>query len=100
VTFLIFAAPFILTAGLLVNLAVNWVVMMIMRFADRSMEYRADRFAGELGFGPGLVGFLDRLAGMEANSEHRFLVMYLQSHPPTALRIDRLEQMQERREAA
>ncbi|MGI9420769.1 MAG: hypothetical protein ACR2RA_23340 [Geminicoccaceae bacterium] len=39
------------------------------------------------------MGFLDRLAGMEANSEHRFLVMHLQSHPPTALRIDWLEQM-------
>lgn len=38
-----------------------------------------------LGFGSGLAGFLDRLVGMEANSENRFLVMYLQSHPPTAL---------------
>ncbi len=48
----------------------------------------------------GLVSFLDRLAGMEVNSQHRFLVMYLQSHPPTALRVDRLEQMQEVEQAA
>ncbi|MGI9449792.1 MAG: hypothetical protein ACR2QH_03980 [Geminicoccaceae bacterium] len=50
--------------------------------------------------GPGLVGFLDRLAGMEATTEHGFLTMYLQSHPPTALRIDRLEQQQEMKAAA
>jgi heat shock protein HtpX len=100
VTPLIFVAPLILAAGMWVNVAVIWVVMLMLRFADRSVEYRADRFAGDLGFGPGLVGFLDRLAGMDANSEHRFLVMYLQSHPPTALRIDRLEQLQEIRATA
>ena len=100
VTLLIAAAPFILTAGIWINVAICWVVSLMLSLADRSMEYRADRFAEMLGFGPGLVGFLDRLSGMEANSEHRFLVMYLQSHPPTALRIDRLEQLQEIKAAA
>ena len=60
----------------------------VLHVADRSVEYRADRFAGELEFGPGLVGFLERLAGLEVKTEHGFLVMYLQSRPPTALRID------------
>jgi len=91
---LILVAPFILAAGMLVNVAIIWGVMVMLRFAGRSLEYRADRFARDFGFGLGLVGYLDRLAGMEANSEHRFLMMYLQSHPPTALRIDRLENMQ------
>jgi len=100
VTLLIFAAPFILLAGILVSVGLLWVVTKGLCFADRSVEYRADRFAGALGFGPGLVGFLERLAGMDANSEHRFLVMYLQHHPPIALRIDRLEQMQEVKAAA
>jgi len=100
VTLLIFAAPFILLAGILVSVGLILGVTLMLRFADRSVEYRADRFAGGFGFGPGLVGFLDRLSGMEANSEHHFLVMYLQSHPPTALRIDRLEQLQEMKAAA
>ena len=86
--------PVVLGVGLLLNRLINGVVSLLLRLADRSVEYRADRFAGELGFGPGLVGFLERLAGMEAKTEHGFLVMYLQSHPPTALRIDRLEAMQ------
>ena len=86
--------PVVLGVGLLLNRLINGVVSLLLRLADRSVEYRADRFAGDLGFGPGLVGFLERLAGMEAKTEHGFLVMYLQSHPPTALRIDRLEAMQ------
>jgi heat shock protein HtpX len=92
--------PIVLGAGRLLNRVINGAVAFVLGLADRSVEHRADRFAGELGFGPGLVGFLERLAGMEANSEHRFLVMYLQSHPPTALRIDRLERMIEVKEAA
>ena len=100
VALLVIAVPLVLGVGFLLNLAINLLVSLLLRLADRSVEYRADRFAGALGFGPGLVGFLERLAGMEANSEHRFLVMYLQSHPPTALRIDRLEAMQEVEAAA
>ena len=92
--------PVVLGVGLLLNRLINGVVSLVLRLADRSVEYRADRFAGELGFGPGLVGFLERLAGMEAKTEHGFLVMYLQSHPPAALRIDRLEAMMEARAAA
>ncbi len=94
VALLIVAVPVLLLAAAYLNVGIVWLVSLMLRLADRSVEYRADRFAGALGFGPGLVGFLERLAGMEANSEHRFLVMYLQSHPPTALRIDRLEAMQ------
>jgi len=92
--------PIVLGAGRLLNRVINGAVAFVLGLADRSVEYRADRFAGELGFGSGLVGFLERLAGMEARTEHRFLVMYLQSHPPTALRIDRLEQMIEVKQAA
>ena len=92
VALLIVAVPVLLVVAVFLNVGITWVVSLMLRLADRSIEYRADRFAGALGFGPGLVGFLERLAGMEAKTEHRFLVMYLQSHPPTALRIDRLEE--------
>ncbi len=94
VALLVIAVPIVLGAGFLLNLTINWVVSLLLRLANRSVEYRADRFAAELGFGPGLVGFLERLAGMEAETEHGFMVMYLQSHPPTAVRIYRLEVMQ------
>jgi Zn-dependent protease with chaperone function len=93
VALLIVAVPVLVLAAAFLNVGIVWLVSLMLRLADRSIEYRADRFAGALGFGPGLVGFLERLAGMEAKTEHRFLVMYLQSHPPTALRIDRLEEM-------
>lgn len=92
--------PIVLGVGRLLNHVVNGLVVFVLGLTDRSVEYRADRFAGDLGLGPGLAGFLERLAGMEAMTAHGFLVMYMQSHPPTALRIDRLEAMQEVKAAA
>lgn len=93
---LVMAVPLMMLGmGLLINWAINALVSFVLRYGSRSVEYRADTFASDLGFGSGLVGFLERLAGMEINSEQGFLVMSLRSHPPTALRIDRLEQRQE-----
>jgi Zn-dependent protease with chaperone function len=95
ITGLAILAPIVLGVGRLLSRIVNGFVAMLLGLADRSVEYRADRFAGDLGFGAGLVGFLERLAGMESMTARGFLIMQQQRHPPTALRIERLEAMQD-----
>lgn len=90
---LIMAVPLMmLGSGLLINRLITALVSFVLRYGSLAVEYRADAFASDLGFGAGLTAFLGRLAGMDVNSQQGFLVMYLQSHPPTALRVDRLEQ--------
>lgn len=56
-------------------------------------EYRADRFAGELGYGAALVSLLERKEDEDVRGETGFLRKYFYAHPPTALRIDKLERM-------
>lgn len=55
------------------------------------MEYRADEFAMQLGYAPALIELFERVEDEDIRNSTRFLSKYLYSHPPTALRIDRLE---------
>ena len=55
------------------------------------IEYRADKFAMKLGCAPDLIALFERIEDEDIRADTGFLKKYLYSHPPTALRIDRLE---------
>ena len=55
------------------------------------VEYKADQFSLKLGLGAGLISFLERMEDQDIRAKKGFLQKYGYSHPPTALRIDRLE---------
>ena len=56
-----------------------------------ALRYKADQFAAEMGFAPALISLFERIEDEDVRGSEGFLVKYAYSHPPTALRIDRLE---------
>ena len=45
----------------------------------------------QLGYAPALIELFERIEDEDIRNSTGFLSKYLYSHPPTALRIDRLE---------
>ena len=70
-----------------------WIVRSLNKVTAWPIEYRADRFACDMGYGEGLVELLERIEDEDVRGATGFLKKYAYSHPPTALRIDRLERM-------
>lgn len=73
---------------------INWVGQKILEITllwhGRKAEYRADKFADELGFGPGLIGFLEKIH-MITESDNSFFSRITSTHPAPMKRIGRLE---------
>lgn len=65
-------------------------------FGSRLDEYRADRYAFEVGQGEGLISFLHRTMDT-GNSSSGFLAILRRSHPASAERIRRIEQMKNKK---
>ena len=80
-------------AGVL--MAVSWIAFTVLRFTGRGAEYRADRFAAEIGLGAELSVLLEALARLEdegAISHDRSLVDVISStHPPAVKRLRRVQ---------
>ncbi len=55
-----------------------------------AQEYRADKFASDMGFNEGLISFLELIASLDNRSETGWLVRYKHSHPATRNRIKEL----------
>ena len=70
---------------------VIWMIKLIEHTTKWPQEYKADRFAAELGYGPALISLFERIEDEDVRGQYGFLSKYAHSHPPTALRIDRLE---------
>ena len=70
---------------------VIWMIKLIEHTTKWPQEYKADRFAAELGYGPALISLFERIEDEDVRGQYGFLSKYAYSHPPTALRIDRLE---------
>ena len=70
-----------------------WLSSMLDKIIKWPIEYKADQFAAELGFAPALISLFERIEDEDVRGEEGFLVKYAYSHPPTALRIDRLERL-------
>ncbi len=75
----------------LVSFPVLWFMRSVEFFTEWPIEYRADRFTLEMGFGPAMVALFERIEDEDIRGETGFLSKYLYSHPPTALRIDQIE---------
>lgn len=60
---------------------------------DWPKEYRADAFAAKLGYADGVISFFEKLQPLDERSRHGFMSRYGYSHPPTAMRIDRVERL-------
>ncbi|MCB1563886.1 MAG: M48 family metalloprotease, partial [Alphaproteobacteria bacterium] len=73
------------------SIPVLWLLRSVEFFTAWPIEYRADRFAMELGFGPPMIELFERIEDEDVRGATGFLAKYLYSHPPTALRIDRIE---------
>lgn len=69
---------------------VQYLLDLGMLAVGRLEEYRADAYAKSLGFGPGLVSFLDRMQYIEQLPQGLWAAIS-RTHPPTAERIRRLE---------
>lgn len=61
--------------------------------ADWPKEYRADSFAANLGYGDGIISFFEKLQPLDERNRHGFMSRYGYSHPPTAMRIDKVERL-------
>ncbi|MCB9995156.1 MAG: M48 family metalloprotease [Rhodospirillales bacterium] len=70
---------------------VLWLMRSVEKFTEWPIEYRADRFAHELGLGPAMIKLFERIEDEDIRGDTGFLRKYLYSHPPTALRIDEIE---------
>ncbi|MFU8797323.1 MAG: M48 family metalloprotease [Gammaproteobacteria bacterium] len=85
--FFIFVAAFFL---LFVRLG-NWMLKLSMLFVGRKQEYKADEFAVKVGFGSGLLSFLDKLKNMQFEEAKGLFARLYDTHPPTMIRIDAVE---------
>lgn len=71
---------------------VLFVYQTVMGIVSRSCEFRADKYAVELGYGPQLSYFLTRfIEGQEYRQKTLSEILY-SSHPATCKRVQRIEQ--------
>ena len=89
ILFLMFFAYFIVFWVL--SFPVLWLMRGFEVSTQWKIEYRADEFAMHLGYAPALIELFERIEDEDIRNSTGFLSKYLYSHPPTALRIDRLE---------
>lgn len=81
----------------------NWICQILLiaplslgaLFGARRMEYRADKFAFSVGYGPSLYRFLYRILDMPGNSTGVFRILN-STHPSTAERIRRIYDLQQK----
>ena len=76
---------------LVLSFPVLWLMRIFETMTQWPIEYKADQFANELGHGEALIELFERIEDEDIRNEAGFLRKYLYSHPPTALRIDRIE---------
>lgn len=87
---LAYVAPImaLLSLGGLLMIGLHFLLEKITRWP---IEYKADQFAAQMGFAPALISLFERIEDEDVRGAEGFLAKYAYSHPPTALRIDKLE---------
>lgn len=84
---------FPITIAIIITFPIIWIARIIDRMGLWHIEYRADRFAYDMGFGEGLISFFEKMLPLDERNRHGFLSKYGYSHPPTAARIDKIERL-------
>lgn len=86
---------FLFVGHFLVFWVCSYFIVMLLRsvefFTEWPVEYKADHFAAELGLGASLVSVFEQIEDEDIRQKSGFFQKYAYSHPPTALRIDRIE---------
>ena len=67
------------------------IIALLQNCIEWPIEYKADQFAADMGFAPALISLFERIEDEDIRAAEGFLAKYAYFHPPTALRIDRLE---------
>lgn len=75
----------------LISFPVIWIFNVLEQAVQWPVEYKADQFAADMGHAEGLISLFERLEDEDIRAQEGFMVKYFHSHPPTALRIDKLE---------
>jgi Zn-dependent protease with chaperone function len=75
----------------IMGITIVWLIQFTDFCTNWQCEYRADRIAVQLGFSVGLISFLERIEAQDMRDKQGFLSNFRYSHPPTSLRIDKVE---------
>lgn len=87
--------PFILFS--LISRVIEAIAWFIVSLNSRYVEFRADRFSAELGYAAGLRDFFEDISQIEYRPRYGFMVMYTNSHPPIAIRLEQIEKFMEKK---
>jgi len=77
--------------GLLAKIG-HWLLNLITLFVGRQQEFEADRFAVQLGYGAGLLSFLDKIKNLEFSKATGIFDRLYATHPAIMLRIGKIEE--------
>jgi len=69
------------------------IITLLVSSSSRKMEYGADMFAKELGYGESLLSALYKLYDMEISDKKNLIERMKSSHPKFAYRIEKLEEI-------
>jgi Zn-dependent protease with chaperone function len=75
---------------IILNWIYSWIFKISLQLWSRSCEYKADKFAANLGYKEGLISYLEKVEAL-AESDNSLLGIIFASHPVPMKRIDRLE---------
>lgn len=68
----------------------SWLLKLTLLFMGRKYEYRADKFAKDLGYQSGLISFLEKIQSITEH-DNSMLGRIFNTHPAPMKRIGRLE---------
>ena len=69
------------------------LLCFVVAGSDRKLEYKADAYTCQLGYGKPMVDGLYITKTLEISDKQKFVRRVMESHPRTAYRIERLENM-------
>jgi Zn-dependent protease with chaperone function len=78
----------------LVHWIFRWLCNIGVLACGRAAEYRADNFSSEIGFRDEMISFLYKLQAADTTKSGSVWAILNRTHPPAALRINRLEAKQ------
>lgn len=69
------------------------LLCFVVAGSDRKLEYKADAYTQQLGYGKAMVDGLYITQSLEISDRQKFVRRVMESHPRTAYRIEKLEEL-------